>query len=118
MMVHREPSLPVTISGGGDMGVSLGGGGRIGVASTASRGWGPVSVTCLGLIGVELDTRLMTSVPGAVLSSSREHGWMVVPNFLCLGFTLTGVPVMWLLTAPGLSITFVNTGLFSPALRV
>ena len=90
----------------------------MGVASTASRGWGPVSVTSLGLIGVELDTLLMTSVPGAVLSSSSEQGWIVVPNFLCLGFTLTGVPVMWLLTAPGLSITLVKTGLFSPALRV
>ena len=76
-----------------------------------------MSVTSLGLTGVELDTRLMVSVPGAVLSSSREQGWMVVPNFLSLGITLTGVPVMWLLT-PGLLVTLVNTGLFSPALRV
>ena len=65
----------------------------MGVASTASRGCGSPG---LGLTGVELDTRLMVSVPGATLASSNEEdGWMEVPNLRSLPLLLlTGVPVM------------------------
>ena len=41
IMLQTDPSIPVTISGGGDSGgCFITGGGRMGVASTASRGWG------------------------------------------------------------------------------
>ena len=88
-MLQRSPSFPVTISGGGDRGVSLGGGGKMGVASTASRGCGscPPSLT-----GVELEMRLRGSeVSGLKLSSRREQGWRLVPNFLLRGIALTRI---------------------------
>ena len=90
IMLQRYPNLPVTISGGGDIGGGFMTGGRMGVASTASRGWAPWR---FGLTGVELLTLLTRSVPGATLSSRRLHGCTTVPNFL-LGLDLAGVPVM------------------------